>query len=53
MIDYRKMTPDMVQGLQHMRKRAFIIKNKKGKGSYSRHEKHKTDLCRDDFDRGL
>lgn len=33
---YNKMDSEEVEGLMHMRKRAFAIQNKKGKGSYSR-----------------
>lgn len=32
----RKMTTEELQGLMHMRKRAYAIKSKKGKGSYNR-----------------
>lgn len=39
----RKMTPEEVQGLLWMRKRAFKIENKKGKGSYNR-QKEKFDF---------
>lgn len=34
----RKMTPEQLQGLLHMRKRAFVQKNGK---AYSRKQKHK------------
>ena len=34
----RKMTPEQVQGLLHMRKRGFVQKNGK---AYSRKQKHK------------
>lgn len=34
-----KMTPDEVQGLLWFRKRAFRVKNKKGKGSYNRQKR--------------
>lgn len=34
----RKMTPEQLQGLLHMRKRAFIQKNGK---AYNRKQKHK------------
>lgn len=37
----RKMTAEEVQGMMHFRKRAYIVQNKKGKGSYKRHPKHK------------
>ena len=36
--EYRKMTPEEVQGLLHMRKRAFVQKNGK---AYNRKQKHK------------
>lgn len=36
----RKMTSEEVQGLLWMRKRAFKIENKKGKGSYKRKKKN-------------
>ena len=32
----RKMTNEELQGLIHMRKRAYAVKSKKGKGSYNR-----------------
>lgn len=32
----KKLTPEELQGLMHMRKRAFATKPKKGKGSYDR-----------------
>ena len=34
----RKMTPEQLQGLLHMRKRAFVQKNGK---AYNRKQKHK------------
>ena len=34
----RKMTPEQLQGLLHMRKRNFVQKNGK---AYKRHNKHK------------
>ena len=34
----RKMTPEQLQGLLHMRKRGFVQKNGK---AYSRKQKHK------------
>ena len=34
----RKMTPEQLQGLLHMRKRSFVQKNGK---AYSRKQKHK------------
>lgn len=39
---YKKMTPEGLKGLEYMRKRAFVQKAKKGKGSYERNPKHKT-----------
>ena len=35
----RKMTPEQLQGLLHMRKRSFVQKNGK---AYNRKQKHKT-----------
>ena len=35
---YKKMTPEQLQGLLHMRKRAFVQKNGK---AYNRKQKHK------------
>lgn len=32
----RKLSPEELHGLMHMRKRAFVVKPKKGKGSYDR-----------------
>ena len=32
----KKMSPKDLQGLLHMRRRAYVKKNKKGKGSYNR-----------------
>ena len=37
----KKMSPKDLQGLLHMRRRAYIKKNKKGKGSYKRNAKHR------------
>lgn len=34
--EYKRMSPEDVEGLMHMRRRAFTLKNKKGKGSYNR-----------------
>ena len=36
--DYKKMTPEQVQGLLQMRKRGSVAKNKK---AYNRKQKHK------------
>ena len=36
-----KKTEEELQEYMTFRKRGFIIKNKKGKGSYSRKDKHK------------
>ena len=36
-----KLSPEEVQQHMHFRKRGFKIENKKGKGSYRRHQKHK------------
>lgn len=36
-----KMNSEDLQGLLHMRSRCFAIPPKKGKGSFSRKEKHK------------
>lgn len=36
-----KMDKDELQEYLTYRKRGFVIKNKKGKGSYKRKEKHK------------
>ena len=38
MTTVKKMTTEELQGLMHMRKRAFAVKSKKGKGSYNRKE---------------
>ena len=35
---YKKMSPDEVQGMLHLRKRGYTAKNKK---AYSRKKKHK------------
>ena len=40
----RKMTPDQLQQLLHMRKRGYVQKNGK---AYKRKEKHKKDLTKD------
>ena len=34
--NYKKMSPEEVQGLIAMRKRGGVVKSKKGKGSYDR-----------------
>jgi len=33
---YKKMSKEALQGLLHMRRRNYIKRNKKGKGSYNR-----------------
>lgn len=38
---HKKMTPEQLQGLMHLRKRGHADKNKK---AYNRKEKHKKDL---------
>ena len=38
---YKKLTPDGVQGLLQLRRRGSVVRAKKGKGSYSRKQKHK------------
>lgn len=40
----QKMTAEEVQGMMHFRKRAYVVQNKKGKGSYKRHDKHRKEL---------
>ena len=40
----RKMTPEQLQQLLHMRKRGYVQKNGK---AYKRKEKHKKDLTKD------
>lgn len=35
---HKKMTPEQLQGLLHMRSRGFVLPNKK---AYTRKEKHK------------
>ena len=35
-----KKSPEELQLYLHFKKRGFAIQNKKGKGSYSRHQKH-------------
>ena len=39
-----KMKPEELQLFLHFKKRGFKIENKKGKGSYSRKQKHKQKL---------
>ena len=39
-----KMKPEELQLFLHFKKRGFKIENKKGKGSYTRKEKHKHNL---------
>lgn len=39
---FLKKTPEELQQYLHFKKRSFIVPPKKGKGSYSRKEKHKT-----------
>lgn len=36
-----KMKPEELQLFLHFKKRGFKIENKKGKGSFKRHSKHK------------
>lgn len=36
-----KMEGDELQQYLHFRKRGSVVENKKGKGSYKRHSKHK------------
>ena len=36
----KKMSQEELEGLLSFRKRGYFLKNKKGKGSYSRKEKH-------------
>lgn len=36
-----KKSPEELQQYLHFKKRGFAIRNKKGKGSYTRKEKHK------------
>lgn len=48
--EYKKMSPEDVEGLMHMRRRAFALKNKKGKGSYNRDQlktKDRKDMSED------
>ena len=35
---YKKLSPEEVQGMLHLRKRGYIVKNKK---AYNRKKKHK------------
>ena len=42
-----KKSPEELQLYLHFKKRGFAIKNKKGKGSYSRHQKHAGRLLND------
>jgi stalled ribosome alternative rescue factor ArfA len=35
-----KKSPEELKLYLHFKKRGFAIQNKKGKGSYSRHQKH-------------
>lgn len=36
-----KMTPEELQAWLYLRKKGYVIENKKGKGSYTRKAKHK------------
>lgn len=36
-----KMEEEELQQYLHFKKRGSVVENKKGKGSYKRHEKHK------------
>ena len=36
-----KMSDEELQEYLHFKKRCFVVPNKKGKGSYKRHQKHK------------
>ena len=38
---YKKLPASEVQGLLQLRRRGSVIRAKKGKGSYSRKQKHK------------
>lgn len=42
--EYLKKTPEELQEYLKFKKRGFKLKNKKGKGSYRRKEKHKQAL---------
>lgn len=42
--EYLKKTPEELQEYLKFKKRGFKLKNKKGKGSYQRKEKHKQAL---------
>lgn len=39
-----KMSPEELQLYMHFKKRAFAINNKRGKGSYTRKQKHKESI---------
>lgn len=36
-----KKSPEELEQYMHFKKRGFRVENKKGKGSYKRHQKHK------------
>ena len=42
---YKKMTPEELQGYLAMRRRNFVKKNKRGKGSYDRKKRGDTPCC--------
>lgn len=46
-----KMGKEELNEYLHFRKLGFVIENKKGKGSYTRKEKHKKDLSKMEDDK--